>query len=72
MNWFFAYCDVIMAQWVMEQKCIVHNVIPQEVVLRKESPPEIWVWRFRSKQAIVRHNYYNVPGMFYRFEDKLQ
>ncbi len=40
----------------MEQKGSVHNVIPEKVVLTTESPPEIWEWRFRSKQAIVRHN----------------
>ncbi len=40
----------------MKQKCIIHNVILQKVVLRTKSPPEIWLWRFRSKQAIVRHN----------------
>ncbi len=27
---------------------------PQKVVLWTESPLEIWLWRFRSKQAIVR------------------
>ncbi len=40
----------------MEQKCSVHNVITEKVVLTMESPPEIWVWRFRSKQPVVRHN----------------
>ncbi len=42
----------------MEQKSSVHNVITEKVVLTMESPPEIWVWRFRSKQAVVfRHIY---------------
>ncbi len=40
----------------MEQKSGVYNVITEKVVLTTESPPEIWVWRFRSKQAVVRHN----------------
>ncbi len=40
----------------MEQKSSVHNVITEKVVLTTESPPEIWVWRFRSKQAVVWHN----------------
>ncbi len=34
----------------MELKSSVHNVITTE------SPPEIWVCRFRSKQDVVRHN----------------
>ncbi len=38
----------------MEQKNNVHNVITEKVVLTTESPPEIWVWRFRSKQAAVK------------------
>ncbi len=39
----------------MEQKSSVHNVITEKVVLTMESTPEIWVWRFRSKQAVVWH-----------------
>ncbi len=46
-------CDVIMGHGT---KSSVHNVITEKVVLTTESPPEIWVWRFRSKQAVVQHN----------------
>ncbi len=39
----------------MEQKRGVHYVKTEKVVLTTESPSEICVWRFRSKQAVVRH-----------------
>ncbi len=35
------------------KKSSVHYMIPQKEVLKTESPPEIWVWRFRSKQDIA-------------------
>ncbi len=52
------YCDVIMSHGT---KSSVHNVITEKVVITTESPPEIWVWRFHSKQAVVRHNILPLP-----------
>ncbi len=46
-----AYCDVIMGH---ETKKVVSTTwFPQKLVLWTESQPDIWLWRFRSKQAIV-------------------
>ncbi len=41
----------------MEQKKVVSTTwFPQKIVRWTESLLEIWLWRFRSKQAIVQHN----------------
>ncbi len=40
----------------MKQKSSIPTMwSPWKIVLRTESPPEIWVWRFRSIQAIAWH-----------------
>ncbi len=49
-----AYCDIIMGHGT--KKVVSTTWFPQKVVLWTESPLEIWLWRFRSKQAIVWHN----------------
>ncbi len=49
------YCDVIMGHGT--KKIVSTMLSPQKVVLRIQSPLEIWVWRFHSKQAIARHNH---------------
>ncbi len=43
------YCDVMMGHGTKTTWSW------QTVVLKTESPVEIWVWRFCSKQAIVQH-----------------
>ncbi len=47
------YCDVIMGH--RTKKVVSTTWFPQKVMLWTESPMEIWLWRFRSKQAIVWH-----------------
>ncbi len=39
---------------------------PQKVGLRTKSPPEIWVWRFSSKQAIVCHKFNDTDNLDFK------